>query len=141
MANTKFYSFTYLLLFIFIFFSACIGQEKSLRKIKRVKAPFTNIITSPSPQISEYIRNIHQDKNGNLWFGTNGFGVAHYDGDSISYFSNAQGFDGQQITGMTEDPNQNIWFATDQGIVKDFPLYRYTPKPSELNQIFPPLSS
>ncbi|MGD1889747.1 MAG: two-component regulator propeller domain-containing protein, partial [Cyclobacteriaceae bacterium] len=70
------------------------------------------------PQIAEYIRHIFQDKNGNLWFGTGGNGVAYYDGDRVSYFSNAQGFHGQQITGITEDPEKNMWFATDQGVVK-----------------------
>ncbi len=68
-------------------------------------------------QIADYIRNIYQDKNGNFWFGTNGLGVAHYDGDSISYYSLEQGFAGYQITGIAEDLDQNIWFATDQGIV------------------------
>lgn len=72
----------------------------------------------PHPQIAEYIRNIFQDKNGHFWFGTNGYGVAHYNGDSVSYFSDSQGFAGQQITGIAEDPEKNIWFATDQGIVK-----------------------
>jgi len=72
----------------------------------------------PNPQIADYIREIFQDKNGNLWLGTNGYGVAHVDGDSVAYYSNAQGFNGQQITGITEDPEKNIWFATDQGVVK-----------------------
>ena len=69
-------------------------------------------------QISEYIRNIIQDKNGHLWFGTNGDGIAHYDGQGISYFSNAEGFGGGQITGISEDRDNNLWFATDQGVVK-----------------------
>ena len=69
-------------------------------------------------QIAEYIRHIYQDKKGHFWFGTNGFGVAHYNGDSVAYYSNTQGFCGQQITGITEDTEKNIWFATDQGVVK-----------------------
>ena len=41
-----------------------------------------------------------------------------YDGDSLHYYSKAQGFCGYQITGITEDAESNIWFATDQGVVK-----------------------
>ncbi|MEZ4847519.1 MAG: hypothetical protein R3B93_02565 [Bacteroidia bacterium] len=37
---------------------------------------------------------------------------------NVSYFSNAQGFLWLQITGITEDPEKNIWFTTDQGVVK-----------------------
>lgn len=74
--------------------------------------------TEQAAPIAEYIRNILQDKNGHLWFGTNGLGTAHYDGESISYYSIDQGFDGYQITGMTEDLDNNIWFSTDKGIVK-----------------------
>jgi len=69
-------------------------------------------------QIADFVRNIYQDKNENFWMGTNGRGIAHYNGDSLAYFSNKNGFDGQQVTGITEDQEKNIWFATDQGIVK-----------------------
>ena len=75
-------------------------------------------IQAKEQQIAEYIRNIIQDKNGNFWMGTNGYGVAHYNGDSLIYYSVDQGFGGQQITGIAEDPDENIWFATDQGAVK-----------------------
>jgi len=117
---TKAYSYSCILplLLTLNLFTACNGQEKSRVKVKLNKEPPSSSHKSPNPQIAEYIRHIFQDKNGNLWFGTNGYGVAHYDGDSVSYFSNAQGFNGQQITGITEDPEKNIWFATDQGVVK-----------------------
>lgn len=110
------------LLFILIFFTACSGQEKSQEKarekIQLSKASPTFSGIPSHPQISAYIRHIFQDKNGNFWFGTNGDGVVHYDGNSLYYFSNAQGFDGHQITGITEDNEKNIWFSTNQGIVK-----------------------
>lgn len=75
--------------------------------------------TSPNKnaQIAKYIRHIFQDKNGNFWFGTNRFGVAHFDGHSISYYSTKQGIEGRQITGITEDAEKNIWFATNHGVV------------------------
>lgn len=106
------------LLFTLIFFTACKGQKKPTEESQLIKAS-PLIFDEPSePQISEYVRNIFQDQNGHLWFGTNGDGVAYYDGEEVSYFSNAEGFDGQQITGIAEDPAKNLWFATDQGIVK-----------------------
>ena len=105
----------YLLLFSVVLITS-FGVDKPTISENTTNESEETLITNP--QIAEYIRHIFQDKNGNLWFGTNGYGVAHYDGDSVSYFSNAQGFDGQQITGITEDPEKNIWFATNQGVVK-----------------------
>ena len=32
-------------------------------------------------QISEFVRRIHQDGQGRMWFGTNGDGVVLYDGE------------------------------------------------------------
>ena len=106
------------LIFTWSLFSACSGQDESSEKLRQTDQASTIHVPDPSPQIAGYVRNIFQDKNGDLWFGTNGYGVAHYDGDSVSYYSNAQGFHGQQITGIAEDLEKNLWFSTDQGIVK-----------------------
>lgn len=105
-----------LLLASFMLFTYC--GEVNTRTTPKLTTPDPDIAVQSNPQIADYIRNIYQDKNGHFWFGTNGYGVAHFDGDSVSYFSNDQGFGGQQITGIEEDPEKNIWFATDQGIVK-----------------------
>ena len=118
MKDSFIYAYIFPLLFNLTFFTACDGQDKSREKVQLSKEPPTFTISPPDPQIAEYIRHIFQDNNGHLWFGTNGYGIAYYDGDSVSYFSNAQGFDGQQITGITEDAEKNLWFATDQGVVK-----------------------
>ncbi len=108
------------LIFIVAFITSCSGQEKSnsSKDNQSTNEPLFIPDAHSDSQIADYVRNILQDKNENLWFGTNSYGVAYYDGDSVSYFSNAQGFDGQQITGITEGPEKNIWFATDQGVVK-----------------------
>jgi len=117
-----------LIFFSLIFMISCSSQnESALSENTRTKletAPNVDLLTNPlnppkpKTQIAEYIRHIFQDKNGNFWYGTNGYGTAHYNGDSISYFSLDQGFGGTQILGISEDPEKNIWFATDQGAVK-----------------------
>ena len=106
------------LLFTLTMITACNGQEKNKADIPPARESLSFLNLPAESQIADYIRNIFQDENGYLWFGTNGYGVAHYDGNSVSYFSNAEGFGGQQITGITEDTDNNIWFATDQGLVK-----------------------
>lgn len=113
-------------LFLVIMASITSCSVKGTPKLAETTQPINNPIVNPvlyvapysAPQIAEYIRHIFQDKNGHLWFGTNNYGVAHYDGDSLYYFTEEQGFGGRQITGITEDPQKNLWFATDRGIVK-----------------------
>lgn len=117
------------LVFIFILCS-CGNTEKPIvakspDTLPSLPALIPQSVPDHNLQIAEYIRNIYEDKNGGLWFGTNGFGVAHYNGDNVSYYSIPEGFHGHQITGITEDLEKNIWFATDQGIVK----YEWTNNP------------
>ena len=108
------------LLFILAFINSCGGQEKSKlsENNQHTIIPLFGMGADSDPQIAEYIRHIFQDKNGHLWFGTNGYGAVHFNGDSLAYFSIEQGFGGGQITGITEDLEKNLWFATDQGVVK-----------------------
>lgn len=67
-------------------------------------------------QVSEYIREIYEDKNGVLWFGTNGDGICRYDGLKMQYFTKKDGLAGNQINGITEDKKGDIWLATDNGL-------------------------
>ncbi|MBS1646225.1 MAG: SpoIIE family protein phosphatase [Bacteroidetes bacterium] len=55
------------------------------------------------------------DRNGNIWFGTNGGGASRYDGKSFTHFSTAQGLPHNVVLSITEDKSGNIWFGTDGG--------------------------
>ncbi len=67
-------------------------------------------------QIAEYVRRIFQDKKGDLWFGTNQFGVCRYDGQKLRYFSIGDGLGGSQVTGMIEDQQGRLWLTTNGGV-------------------------
>ncbi len=71
---------------------------------------------SESEQISEYVREVFQDRDGVYWFGTNGDGLARYDGDSLTYISVKQGLAGTAIRGILQDPAGALWFATSNGV-------------------------
>lgn len=72
----------------------------------------------PPQQISEYIREIFQDRAGNLWFGTNGIGVCRYDGAELTYFDQWVGFGGQAIRGIDQADDGAMWFATNLGLCR-----------------------
>lgn len=67
-------------------------------------------------QISEYIREVFQDREGNYWFGTNGDGVVRYDGKRLTYLSLKQGFGGTAVRGILQDDAGAMWFATNGGV-------------------------
>lgn len=69
-------------------------------------------------QVSQYIRRIFQDRNGNLWFGTVGDGVCRYDGESLTYFTVQDGFSGNSVQDIAEDKAGNLWFGTSGGVSK-----------------------
>ena len=52
------------------------------------------------------------DKNGNLWFATNGGGVSRYDGKSFTNYTTTMGLVSNWVTDVLEDKDGNIWIAT-----------------------------
>ncbi len=57
-----------------------------------------------------------QDKNGNLWFVSNGEGVYRYDGKSFTHFTMKDGLDNDIVYSILEDRQGNIWFGTKTGL-------------------------
>lgn len=96
--------------------SSCSGQEKPATQenvsVSLDLDPMSNI------QVADFIRHIHKDHDGHFWMGTNAFGIVYFNGENLAYFSSAEGFGGEQITGIAEDSNGHLWIATDQGVVK-----------------------
>lgn len=52
-----------------------------------------------------------EDKHGNLWFGTDGYGVLKFDGTNFTHFTQKDGLCSNNITNMLEDKNGNIWIT------------------------------
>ncbi len=69
-------------------------------------------------QLCHWVRNIFQDKNGNLWFATNHYGVMRYDGNTLEYFSEEDGFGAGRVNDIVEDDSGNVWFTTYGGLTK-----------------------
>lgn len=77
--------------------------------------------TTPQPtaeQVSQYIRCIFQDSDGDLWFGTTTDGVVRYDGSSLTYFNATNGFGSDWVNAMVQDAQGDLWFATRDGVVR-----------------------
>jgi len=113
----------YSLLLSLIFITSCNGQNKTQPQ-EIVKEPKTIPIGQPKmikTQGTNQADNVHcglQDKAGNLWFGTTGEGVYHYDGKSFTNFTVKDGLSNNTVWSILEDKTGNIWFGTKAGICR-----------------------
>lgn len=68
-----------------------------------------------SAQIDAYVVAAFEDEKGGLWFGTNGQGVARWNGEALTYFSIGEGLIDDVVTGIAEDRSGQLWFGTQAG--------------------------
>jgi ligand-binding sensor domain-containing protein len=87
------------------------SQPDSATLANRLQHPPTS-----TEQISQYIRRIFQDRDGNMWFATTGDGVCRYDGQSLTYLTTAEGLAGNWVSAMLQDASGDLWFATGGGL-------------------------
>jgi ligand-binding sensor domain-containing protein len=52
-----------------------------------------------------------EDKQGNLWFRTDGNGAYKFDGESFTHFTKTDGLCSNSVNSIVEDKAGNIWFA------------------------------
>jgi two-component system, sensor histidine kinase ChiS len=77
---------------------------------------------------SAYILSMLEDRNGNIWLGTDGVGVSVYNGDHFRHFTEKEGLPQNIVKTMVEDTCGNIWIGTWGGGVciydgKHFTIY------------------
>ncbi len=79
-------------------------------------------------QIAQYVTDIFEDSKGNLWFGTNGNGIARFDGENLRYFTTKDGLPSDRVTAIIEDSNGIYWLNTGEGLSrydgKNFTTFR-----------------
>lgn len=63
---------------------------------------------------------LKEDTRGYLWIGTQGGGVACYDGLKFKIYDETAGIAGNIITSIEEDANKHIWIGTSYGGVTHF---------------------
>ena len=97
-------------------------------------------------QIDKTIWTIYQDKKSNYWFGSKENGVYYYNGHRLKHITTKNGLVSNEIRGIQEDANGNIFFDTEKGVSKfdghtfktlqmanpDSPLNNWVLKPDDL---------
>ena len=99
-----------------LLWASCNTQVPTSKESKATEAPTTTQRTSAdTSQVDAYVVAAFEDSKGNLWFGTNGQGVARWDGNVLRYFSIGEGLIDNVVTGIAEDRDGNLWFGTQAG--------------------------
>lgn len=62
-----------------------------------------------------------EDRQGNIWFGRDGFGACKFDGTSFTHFTKKDGLCSNNVSQIVEDGQGGIWFGA---LSSDFPSYK-----------------
>ena len=62
------------------------------------------------------IQDIEEDPSGNLWFGSEKFGLTKYDGTFFTHIGKDEGLTDSEIWDIMADDAGNIWMATNGGV-------------------------
>ncbi len=81
---------------------------------------YTHIEGDNSSLSSNSVSNIKESSSGEIWFSTDRGGICRYNKDENNFttFSKEQGLPDETAYKILEDKNQNLWFGTNNGLVK-----------------------
>ncbi|PQJ73346.1 hybrid sensor histidine kinase/response regulator [Polaribacter butkevichii] len=106
----KYFKLTTFLIFIICSFNYCFSQQISNFKFVEIKEGITK----------RAVTAIKQDKEGFLWFGTNGAGLYRYDGITYKlyeyHWDNYNSINSGFINAIFEDSTGKLWITTDEGL-------------------------
>lgn len=72
----------------------------------------------PERPITDFVRRIHRDAQGDMWLGTNGDGVIRRSKGKSEFFTTTNGLGGNAVRGIEEDAYGNLWFGTSGGLTR-----------------------
>lgn len=90
------------------------GQDKSMANDPKTPTAKGETVA----ELDKAIFYILQAKDNTYWFGSDGRGVYHYNGKTITRFTTKDGLVSDRIRGAQEDKAGNIYFTTYEGISK-----------------------
>ena len=84
-------------------------------------------VDNPSVYFGENrIQCFMEDKDGTLWFGTDGYGITLYDGKNFSFLTMEDGLPDNNVTDLLEDDQGNVWISTMYGGISRYDGQHFT---------------
>lgn len=72
-------------------------------------------LSSQDGLVNDYIGVIREDRQGNLWIGTDG-GISKYNGQQFTTYTRENGLQNNEVHDILQDRAGRFWFATDNGV-------------------------
>jgi ligand-binding sensor domain-containing protein len=82
------------------------------KKFTPFTIPYPQIDTPINEDTKDWITEIDEDAEGNMWFARDGYGACKFDGASFLYFLKKDGLHSNNVTEIEFDGEGNIWFGT-----------------------------
>ncbi len=86
-----------------------------------------SMVENPKPMLSpKLVFKIIEDKNGTMWFATDGNGIFKYNNGKFDHLTTNNGLTDNNTADILEDEQGNIWIGTFNGGVSKFDGKKYT---------------
>jgi len=77
--------------------------------------PYPEVDTPINKDTKNWITEIKEDAEGNIWFARDGYGACKYDGKSFTHYTTEKGLLSNNLTEIEFDDEDNAWFGTRVG--------------------------
>lgn len=93
-----------------------VGTAQGVNRIDGDKVVAIPLVTGPDPQTEPYVRAIHEDADGVMWFGTYGNGIYRWENGDITNIRKEHGLFDNIVSHLIEDENGEFWSGSNSGI-------------------------
>ncbi len=81
-------------------------------KFTQFPIPYPKVETPINEDTNNWVTEIKEDLEGNMWFARDGYGACKYDGTSFYHILKKDGLHSNNVTEIEFDSKGDIWFAT-----------------------------
>lgn len=74
--------------------------------------PKPDVDLLPYQTTMDWVTEVMEDSQGNIWFGRDGYGACKYDGHTFTHFTKKDGLPSNNVQEIQEDQQGHIWFGT-----------------------------
>jgi ligand-binding sensor domain-containing protein len=109
---------TWIALFLFVALSNRAAGQDRTPAIEHADEKPTSVTGETVLEMPRDLLRVFQARDGRHWFASRTEGAFRYDGETITRFSSKDGLPGDDVGGIQEDEQGNLYFNTNNGVSK-----------------------